>query len=269
MTISIIAEIGWNHMGDMDLAEKMIKGAKESGCKIAKFQTWKVSRLGPGEWDNDGRREIYKNAELSYEKHEFLKKKCSDNSIEFLSSAFSVDDAELLKTLNCESIKIPSFEVNNIELLQFCKKNFKRIFVSTGTATEKEIIILKDLFSDWNGELIVMHCVSAYPCYAEKINLPRISHLREYFKNVGFSDHTQGIKSTISSVNFEPLFIEKHFTIDQNLPGRDNKFAILPKEMKFLTEYIDERNKNLIDLGIDYQKIEEDSRQFYRGRFDG
>ena len=149
------------------------------------------------------------------------------------------------------------------------QKNFKRIFVSTGTATEKEIIILKDLFSDWNGELIVMHCVSAYPCYADKINLPRISHLREYFKNVGFSDHTQGIKSTISSVNFEPLFIEKHFTIDQNLPGRDNKFAILPKEMKFLTEYIDERNKNLIDLGIDYQKIEEDSRQFYRGRFDG
>ena len=66
-----------------------------------------------------------KNAELSYEKHEFLKKKCSDNSIEFLSSAFSVDDAELLKTLNCESIKIPSFEVNNIELLQFCKKTSK------------------------------------------------------------------------------------------------------------------------------------------------
>ena len=269
MTISIIAEIGWNHMGDMDLAEKMIKGAKESGCKIAKFQTWKVSRLTAGEWDDDGRRDIYKNAELSYEKHEFLKQKCAENSIEFLSSAFSVNDAELLKKLDCDSIKIPSFEVNNYHLLNFCKDNFKRIFVSTGTATEKEIIKLKDLFNNWLGELIVMHCVSAYPCLADRINLPRISHLREYFNKVGFSDHTQGIKSTISSVNFEPLFIEKHFTIDQSLPGRDNKFAILPGDMKFLTDYIEERDKNLIDLGIDYQEIEETSRKFYRGRFDG
>ena len=114
-----------------------------------------------------------------------------------------------------------------------------------------------------------MHCVSAYQCKPERINLPRISHLKHLFENVGFSDHTQGIKSTISSVNFNPLFIEKHFTIDQNLPGRDNKFAILPSDMKFLTDYINDREKNLIDLGIDYQDIEESSRKYYRGRFNG
>ena len=72
MRPEIIAEIGWNHMGDMNLASRMIKEAKKSGADFAKFQTWQVSRLKNGEWDNDGRREIYKNAELSKEEHEFL-----------------------------------------------------------------------------------------------------------------------------------------------------------------------------------------------------
>lgn len=269
MKPKIIAEIGWNHMGDLSIAEKMIKSAKNSGCSTAKFQTWKVSNLVDGEWDNDGRREIYINAELSYENHVFLKNKCQENDIDFLSSAFSVEDAELLVELGCESIKIPSFEVNNFELLEYCKKNFKEIIVSTGTATEAEIVELKNLFNDWEGNLIVMHCVSAYPCEAQNINLPRINHLKKYFKNVGFSDHTQGIKSTISALDLEPIVIEKHFTIDKELPGRDNKFAILPEEMKFLNEYIDEKEKSMIDHGINYQSIEESSRIFYRGRFNG
>ena len=108
-----------------------------------------------------------------------------------------------------------------------------------------------------------MHCVSAYPCNSENINLPRINHLRKYFKNVGFSDHTQGIKTTISSLIMNPVAIEKHFTIDKNLPGRDNKFAILPNEMKFLNEYIIEMNNALIDHGLEYQSIETQSREFY------
>ena len=265
----IIAEIGWNHMGDMALAEKMIIKAKESGCKIAKFQTWNVSRLKDGEWDNDGRREIYNNAELSIEDHYFLKDTCLKNSIQFLSSAFSIKDAELLKKINCKSVKIPSFEVSNKDLLIFCKNNFQKIYISTGTASEKEIIELEQTFKSWEGDLIVMHCVSAYPCNSENINLPRINHLRKYFKNVGFSDHTQGIKTTISSLIMNPVAIEKHFTIDKNLPGRDNKFAILPNEMKFLNEYIIEMNNALIDHGISYQSIETPSREFYRGRFDG
>ena len=97
MNTEIIAEIGWNHMGNMELASKMIKKAKESGADYAKFQTWKVERLKSGEWDNDGRRNIYENAELSKEDHEFLIKECNKNKIEFLSSAFSVEDAALFR----------------------------------------------------------------------------------------------------------------------------------------------------------------------------
>ena len=268
MKPSIIAEIGWNHMGDMSLAKKMILKAKETGASIAKFQTWQVAKLKDGEWDNDGRKEIYHKAELSKADHELLMDYCQENEIEFMSSAFSIDDAKLLKDLNCEHIKIPSFEINNIELLNYCKSNFKKIYLSTGTATEKEIIDVKNIFSNWNGKLIVMHCVSAYPCEAKNINLPRIEHLRKHFEFVGFSDHTQGVKTTISSIIFSPVAIEKHFTIDKTLPGRDNKFAILPEDMLFLTTYLKDQELSLIDHGINYQEIETSSRLFYRGRFD-
>ena len=268
METIIIAEIGWNHMGNMNLAEKMIIKAKESGASIAKFQTWQVSRLKEGEWDYDGRKDIYIKAELSKADHIFLINTCDKYKIGFMSSAFSVEDAKLLHELGCKNIKIPSFEIGNLPLLQFCKNNFEEIYVSTGTANEKEIIELKNLFEKWTGKLIVMHCVSAYPCVSKNINLPRINHLRKYFNNVGFSDHTEGIKTTISSTSLEPVAIEKHFTIDKNLPGRDNKFAILPDDMEFLTSFIKDKNLSMIDHGINYQEIENSSREFYRGRFD-
>ena len=113
-----------------------------------------------------------------------------------------------------------------------------------------------------------MHCVSAYPCESKNINLPRINHLRNYFENVGFSDHTQGIITTMNSMYLSPVAIEKHFTIDKSLPGRDNKFAILPEDMQFLTSFIKDKKLSMIDHGIDYQDIENSSRLFYRGRFD-
>ena len=124
------------------------------------------------------------------------------------------------------------------------------------------------MFKNWDGKLIVMHCVSAYPCESKNINLPRINHLRNYFNNVGFSDHTQGIKATISSLSLNPEAIEKHFTVNKDLPGRDNKFAILPTEMSFLTSLIKDKNLSMIDHGISFQEIETSSREEYRGRFD-
>lgn len=114
METQIIAEIGWNHMGDMNLAKKMINLASESGCKFAKFQTWSVDRLKKGSWDFDGRRQIYENAELTIEQHILLKNYCKSKGIAFLSSAFSLKDAELLKEIGCKEIKIPSFECTNI-----------------------------------------------------------------------------------------------------------------------------------------------------------
>ena len=101
----------------------------------------------------------------------------------------------------------------------------------------------------------------------QKILIFQIEHLRQYFDHVGFSDHTQGIKQP-KFYQFISVAIEKHFTINKDLPGRDNKFAILPDEMLFLTTYLEERKLSMIDHGLDYQDIETSSRLFYRGRFD-
>ena len=262
---SVIAEIGWNHMGDMSLAEEMISQASESGAKFAKFQTWSVKRLKNGEWDNDGRRQIYEKAELSIEDHELLINLCEKHKINFLSSCFSLEDAKLLKGLNQKEIKIPSFEVRNVDLLKFCFSNFEHVFVSTGTANQLDLNNLKELIK--NHSATVMHCVSSYPCNVENANLPRIASLSEMFEDVGYSDHVGGIDASIAALEYMPSFIEKHFTIDNDLPGRDNKFAILPDDFATISKYRDSYLKMNLDKGLDLQECEKDIYNNYRGRW--
>ena len=226
--ILLIAEIGWNHMGNLDLAEKMIKAAKKSGAHYAKFQTWRVKNLKAGPWDNDGRREIYKKAELTESDYLKILKICKKYKIKFLTSIFNINDFYLLKKLNLSSIKIPSPENRNIPLLKFCNKNFKNIFLSTGAAKISEIKKSFKVFSK-KKNLNLMHCVSSYPCSDEITNLSRINKLKKISKNIGLSDHTPDILSSILSLDYNVNIIEKHFTINNNLPGRDNKFAIFIK----------------------------------------
>ena len=115
--MKIIAEIGWNHMGDMDLAKKLIISAAECGADICKFQTWSEDKLKSGSWDQDGRREIYKKAQLSHDDHLLLKFVCETKSVKFLTSVFNVNDLEFLSRLNMDMVKIPSHEVHNKKLM--------------------------------------------------------------------------------------------------------------------------------------------------------
>ena len=263
----LIAEIGWNHMGDMKLAKEMILAAKESGCDFAKFQTWSVNRLKPGVWDTDGRREIYEKAELDLDKHIELKKYCDEVGIGFMSSVFSIEDAKLLKQVVTDYVKIPSFESRNIDLINYCNENFDKLLISTGTSNFDEVKLSVHNLNYHRYSLL--HCVSSYPCDFDIVNLPRINDLSRLSKSIGFSDHTQGIESSVISLGYGVDYIEKHFTIDNDLPGRDNKFAILPNEMKRLSEYIKIANKVMTNKGQDYQNCETDSRENYTGRFNG
>ena len=191
---------------------------------------------------------------------------CNENEITFFSSAFSVEDAKLLKDLNLENIKIPSFEITNKPLLNFCDKNFSKVYVSTGASTWEEVLELKKIFSNINN-VIIMHCVSAYPCKPKQINLPKIDDLKNEFPNVGFSDHTQGVEISKIALSYGISAIEKHFTINHDLPGRDNKFAILPAELKNLIDFNELFKVSKNHLGLDFQESELDSRNNYRGRF--
>lgn len=267
MKPEIIAEIGWNHQGDMNLAKKMIIEAAKNGADYAKFQTWSVDKLIPGPWDNDGRREIYKKAELTKEMHEELISSCHANNIKFLSSASSIDSAKLLLELGCKEVKIPSMEASNTNLLNFINKNFSKTFLSVGAHTLQEAKKAIDILD--KTDLIVLHCVSVYPCDYTMANIPKLKVLQSIHPAVGYSDHIQGVDSAKVAIGEGAVVIEKHFTVDNNLPGRDNKFAILPADVHSLRLFIDRREEMFIDHGVDYLPEEVDSRNNYRGRWDG
>lgn len=265
--IILIAEIGWNHFGDIKLAKKMTNSAKDSGADYAKFQTWSVERLKQGVWDKDGRREIYEKAELSEDNHIELINYCKTLKIKFLSSVFSIPDAKLLVKLGVKDVKIPSFESRNHDLISFCNNNFNKIFMSTGTSKMSEIKDSLKLFT--KSDLYLMHCVSMYPCNYGNANLPKMKELMKIHENVGYSDHIQGPESAKIAIAEGAKVIEKHFTLDNNLPGRDNKFANLPSQFKDISDFLVNYNEMMVDHGIDYQDGEEDSRLNYKGRFDG
>ena len=262
--IKLIAEIGWNHMGNIKLAEKMIVEAKKSGADYAKFQTWRVENLKNGPWDNDGRRQIYEKAELKKEDYKTLLKICKKNKIKFLTSLFNEQDYELISSLGLKEIKIPSPENRNQSLLKFCAKKFKTIYLSTGAANIKEIKNSYKLLK--KRKTHIMHCISAYPCNDENVNLKRIIQLKKICPSIGLSDHTSDTLSSLFSLPYGVDLIEKHFTVDNKLPGRDNKFAILPKEMRELRNKVD-RFISMEKETKKFIKAEIEVRKVYSGRW--
>lgn len=265
--IKVIAEIGWNHMGDMELAKKMIKQASLNGATHAKFQTWSVNRLKNGSWDTDGRRQIYEKAELSQVQHVELYDYCKQNNIKFMSSVFSLADVDLYSKVTTKCVKIPSFESRNYPLIKKCMEVFNKVYISVGTTTWDEVKQLARI-ADVN-KTCVMHCVSTYPLNPKNANILKLKKLNKLFKWVGYSDHMQGVESAKVALEFGIHAIEKHFTIDNELPGRDNKFAILPNQLNDLSNYLKLRRDMMIYKGLDYQDSESDSRLNYTGRFNG
>lgn len=264
--IELIAEIGWNHMGNIKIAEKMIREASLSGADYAKFQTWSVKNLQNGPWDTDGRRAIYERAELKKDDYFKLVKICKKYKIKFLTSLFNHQDYELISKLNLTTIKIPSPENRNKNLLKFCSQKFDKIFLSTGAATINEISKSYKLIK--NKNVYLMHCVSMYPCPDELVNLNRINKLKKISNKIklGLSDHSRDIFSAQLSLPFGIKIIEKHFTIDNKLPGRDNKFAILPKELKILKDSIT-RYENMNKVQNSFSAQEKEIRKVYTGRW--
>ena len=285
----VIAELSWCHMGDMTLAEKMIREASKAGAQYAKFQSWSVKNLKPGPWDADGRRQIYEKAELSEQKHKDLIKICGDNNIEFLTSVFCKEDAERVADLGCTKVKIPSTEIANIPLLEYVNLYFNEVFFSCGASTFDEIrtallVLGKSKYNvhtqpgdklEMPGQymdITLLHCVSSYPCPFDKVNLPRIEQLKNKFSGFpklrfGYSGHGLGIHDAMAALEYHIQVIEKHFTIDNDLPGRDNKFAVLPHELKELCTYIKNRWDMQKGICSQYDPAEEEARNVYRGRW--
>ena len=244
----IIAEIGVNHNGDINLAKKMIKSASECGVDAVKFQTFKSEELvtenaRTADYQEENTNEnsqlaMLKKLELSFDDFKELKDYSLKNGVIFISSPFDVNSVDLLETLDVPLYKLGSGELNNFELIDHVQKTNKPIIISTGMATLDEIKETYD-FIENKDNLIILHCITGYPTSFEEANLNFIKTLQNEFDvPIGFSDHSPGIELPIAATALGACVVEKHFTLDKNLEGPDHKASLNPKEFKAMVDAI-------------------------------
>lgn len=266
----LIAEIGWNHMGDLSLCKKMIEDATRSGATDVKLQFWQEKNLKQGPWDNDGRREIYKKAQLSTQDLTELQKFSNQLGAKFFFSVFDVGDCEAV--ISCgefKSIKIPSHEVYNLELISLCCDNFEDVVISVGACSEAEF---NDVMRacDGNEGVTILHCVSAYPCNFEDLGASKFALIQEACSNnmkIGFSDHTQSNDAALVFAGMGARTFERHFTSDKGLPGRDNKFAASPDEFAEYAHLLQSFGASLNRDSFHLTAAEKEIISNYRGRW--
>jgi N-acetylneuraminate synthase len=246
----VIAEIGANHNGDMEIAKKMIDSAVECGADAVKFQSWtKNSLVSESEYRNNqtyddspkkhfgSLREMVEKYYLREEEHRVLNDYCHSKGIVFCSTPFSTAEVDLLEELDVPFYKIASLDINNYQLLTYVASKQKPILLSTGMSTISEIEkAIKVINETGNKQVVILHCISIYPPKPDDIHLNNISMLREVFPNcvIGFSDHTLGTSVPIASIALGAAVVEKHFTIDKEMPGWDHEISADPQELKYI-----------------------------------
>jgi len=273
----IIAEAGVNHNGSVELAKKLIDAAKDAGADAVKFQTFKaesvvVKDAQKAEYQKETTGEgsqyvMIKKLELAEEDFRELADYAEKKDIMFLSSPFDKDSVDLLHELDVPAFKVGSGEITNLPLLRYIAKKGKPIILSTGMSTLGEIEEALDVIrSEGVEDIILLHCVSNYPARIEDVNLRAMGTLKQAFKlPVGFSDHTLGITAPIAAVALGACVIEKHFTLDRNLPGPDHRASLEPDELKEMVKAIREVEKALGN-GIKKPTKEEEKIKKVAGR---
>jgi len=254
----IIAEAGVNHNGSLKRCYQLVDAAKQAGADIVKFQTFEadslVTKKSPKaayQKINDNSKsqyEMLKKLQLSKENHYKIKDYCKKKKIEFLSSGFDVDDLIFLKKLKIKRFKIPSGEITNYFYLKKIANFKKRTILSTGMSTMKEISKAIEIFKK-NGlkkdKISILHCSTEYPAELEKLNLKAIQSMKKKFKlNVGYSDHSSSTLIPSIAVALGASIIEKHITLNNNLPGPDHKSSLNPKDFKAMVSNIRKTEKS-------------------------
>ena len=245
--VLIIAEAGVNHNGDIEKALEMVEKAAESGVDFVKFQTFKADTLvsktaqkaayQTANMNDSGSSqfEMLKKLELSDEDHKKIIQQCEKSGVKFLSTAFDIEGLDYLKRLKLPFFKIPSGEITNYPYLQHVAGFGVPIILSTGMADITEIDNAIRVLTENGAEkssITVLHCNTEYPTPMMDVNLKAMNTIAEEFGvEVGYSDHTLGIEVPVAAVAMGAKVIEKHFTLDQTLPGPDHRASLEPEEL--------------------------------------
>ena len=244
MSVLVIAEAGVNHNGDLALARRLIDAAANAGADLVKFQTFKAELLATptalkAEYQkqttdrNESQYNMLKRLELTHDMHVRLIEHCNDRGIDFFSTGFDISSVEFLVELGLDRFKVPSGEITNLPYLRHIGHYGKPVILSTGMATLGEIDAALEILQHSGTSLsliTVLHCNTEYPTPMVDVNLRAMLSIREAFGvAVGYSDHTSGIEVAIAAVALGATVIEKHITLDCNLPGPDHRASLEPE----------------------------------------
>ncbi len=275
--VFIIAEAGVNHNGSLDMALKLIDKAVEAEADAVKFQTFRAEQIVSRDAakakyqtittdENESQYDMLKKLELSEVAFRELLKYCQKKGIEFLSTPFDEESIDfLVNDIKVNNLKIPSGEITNGPLLLKAARTGKPIILSTGMSSMGEIEMalniiafgyvqsnkkpsfhaFQQVFCSEQGlqalkaKVILLHCTTEYPAPVSEVNLRTMDAMKVAFElPVGYSDHTTGIDIPIAAVAMGAVVIEKHFTLDRNLPGPDHRASLEPVELKAMVESI-------------------------------
>lgn len=267
----IIAEAGVNHNGNLEFARQLVVAAAEAGADYIKFQTFKADKIVSksakkavyqqrnSNDDDDSQYAMLKQLEMPDDWYNELIVLANEHGIRFLSTGFDQESIDFLDHLDSPLFKIPSGEITNKPYLQHIAKKGKPVILSTGMANMEEIQAALDILCE-NGltknQITVLHCNTEYPTPMEDVNLSAMLSIKNTLGvKVGYSDHTQGTEVSIAAVALGATVIEKHFTLDRNLPGPDHKASLELDELKAMVKAI--RN---IELAISGDGIKRPSQ---------
>lgn len=242
----IIAEIGANHNGDMNLCKRMIDEAQRCGADAVKFQSWSAgSLISKAEYERNASysdaerhfgslREMVERYQLTPEQHHEVAAYCGERGVHFMSTPFSPEEVDLLVSLGAPALKVASMDINHTVLLEHIAKTGKPVVVSTGMASLAEVAAaVNTLQAHGAGPVALLHCISIYPPDYGDIHLHNIPMLQEAFDlPVGFSDHSFGVSIPLAAVALGACIIEKHFTTDKTMQGWDHLISADPAELE-------------------------------------
>lgn len=234
--MEIIAEIGQNHNGDINLALELIRQAKLNGADVAKFQLYDARALFPKE--NNEWYEYNCKTELSRQQLKIIVEACKDVGIEFMASVFDIERIQWLEEVGAKRYKIASRSIFDQKLISAVAATGKKMIVSLGHWNRPEFPEISA-----SGGVDYLYCISKYPTDLAEVNLNKI----DFTKYAGFSDHTIGITACLAALSRGAKIIEKHFTLDKNFFGPDHLCSIEPQDLKIMSKF---RNELKACLGI-------------------
>ncbi len=268
--IFIIAEVGVNHNNNLNFSKKIIDFCSKEKVNAVKFQTFNAENLSlkntpkakyqkKNKFDKENHFEMLKKLELSKKDHLILKNYCDKKCVEFISTPYDIDSAKFLISMKLKTLKVASADLTDHYLHEFLSKTKKKVIISTGMSNLNEISETLKIYRNTPKKFIsLLHCVSNYPCLDSSLNLNCLELLSKFKYKIGFSDHTKGYLSSALAIAKGAKILEKHITLDNNLPGPDHKASLNLKDFK---NFIDKIRKTETILGSKIKKLQSEEKE--------